>query len=135
ISPNVTSIRSFSVAERKKNLGGGFWIKAVTGYSLLADVFLFFFPTAVGIVLKNFKISFSVLDFGQRGWGECPKSKTPYWLGSIINFFRLNIFCKTISTIRATGREIAAFSGVTLSAIKMIITLIKDKSRLQNTAR
>jgi len=50
-------------------LGGGFWIKAVTGYSLLADVFLFFFPTAVGIVLKNFKISFSVLDFGQRGQG------------------------------------------------------------------
>lgn len=67
ISDNVTSIRSFSVAERKKNLGGGFCIKAVTGYSLLADVFLFFFPTAVGIVLKNFKISFSVLDFGQRG--------------------------------------------------------------------
>ena len=40
--------------EVEKNLGGGFWIKAVTGYSLLADVFLFFFPTAVGIVLKNF---------------------------------------------------------------------------------
>jgi len=57
-------------------LGGGFWIKAVTGYSLLADVFLFFFPTEVGIVLKNFQISFSVLDFGQRGRGECPKSKT-----------------------------------------------------------
>jgi len=35
---NVTSIRSFSVVERKKNLGGGFWIKAVTGYSLLDDV-------------------------------------------------------------------------------------------------
>jgi hypothetical protein len=31
ISHNVTSIRSFSVAERKKNLGGGFWIKTVTG--------------------------------------------------------------------------------------------------------
>jgi len=61
-------------------LGGGFWIKASTGYSLLADVFLFFFPTAVGIVLKNFQISFSVLDFGQRGLrGECPKSKTPYY--------------------------------------------------------
>jgi len=59
-------------------LGEGFWIKAVTGYSLLADVFLFFFPTAVGIVLKNFKISFSVLDFGQRVRGECPKFKTPY---------------------------------------------------------
>jgi len=58
-------------------LGGGFCIKAVTGYSLLADVFLFFFPTAVGIVLKNFKISFSVFDFGQRGRGEWPKSKTP----------------------------------------------------------
>ena len=73
ISYNVTSIRSFSVAERKKNLGGGFWIKAVTGYSLLADVFLFFFPTVVGIVLKNFQISFSVLGEGQRGLrGECP---------------------------------------------------------------
>ena len=54
-----------SVAEQ--NMGGGFCIKAVTRYTLLADVFLFFFPTAVGIVLKNFKISFSVLDFGQRG--------------------------------------------------------------------
>ena len=48
-------------------MGGGFWIKAVTGYSLLADVFLFFFPTAVGIVLKNFQISFPVLGEGQRG--------------------------------------------------------------------
>jgi len=46
---------------------------------VLADVFLFFFPTAVGIVLKNFKISFSVLDFGQRGGGECQKIKTPYY--------------------------------------------------------
>jgi len=46
---------------------------------VLADVFLFFFPTAVGIVLKNFKISFSVLGKGQRGRGECPKSKTPYF--------------------------------------------------------
>ncbi|TRZ78678.1 hypothetical protein D4R87_00065 [bacterium] len=55
----------WSVAEQ--NMGGGFCIKAVTRYTLLADVFLFFFPTAVGIVLKNFKISFSVLDFGQRG--------------------------------------------------------------------
>ncbi|HBU06930.1 MAG TPA: hypothetical protein DEB09_02510, partial [Candidatus Magasanikbacteria bacterium] len=54
-----------SVAEQ--NMGGGFCIKAVTRYTLLADVFLFFFPTAVGIVLKNFQISFSVLDFGQRG--------------------------------------------------------------------
>jgi hypothetical protein len=50
-------------------MGGGFCIKAVTRYAVLADVFLFFFPTAVGIVLKNFKISFSVLDFGQRGQG------------------------------------------------------------------
>jgi len=55
-----------SVAEQ--NMGGGFCIKAVTRYTLLADVFLFF-PTAVGVVLKNFKISFSVLDFGQRSWG------------------------------------------------------------------
>jgi hypothetical protein len=28
-----------------------------TRYAVLASVFLFFFPTAVGIVLKNFKIS------------------------------------------------------------------------------
>jgi len=48
-------------------MGGGFCIKAVTRYAVLADVFLFFFSTAVEIVLKNFKISFSVLDFGQRG--------------------------------------------------------------------
>ncbi|MFH1968546.1 MAG: hypothetical protein ABIJ84_04115, partial [bacterium] len=51
----------------RSNLGGGFCIKAVTRYAVLADVFLFFFPTAVGMVLKNFQISFSVLDFGQRG--------------------------------------------------------------------
>jgi len=48
-------------------MGGGFCIKAVARYAVLADVFLFFFLTVVGIVLKNFKISFSVLDFGQRG--------------------------------------------------------------------
>ena len=48
-------------------MGGGFCIKAVTRYTLLADVFLFFFPTAVGIVLKIFQISFSVLGEGQRG--------------------------------------------------------------------
>jgi len=48
-------------------MGGGFCIKAVTRYTLLADVFLFFFPTTVGIVLKNFQISFSVLGEGQRG--------------------------------------------------------------------
>jgi len=41
--------------------------KTVTGYSLLAEIFLFFFPTAVGIVLKKFQISFSVLGEGQRG--------------------------------------------------------------------
>ena len=69
-------MRCFSVAERKKNLGGGFWIRAVTGYSLLADVFLFFFPTAVGIVLK-FLFPFWILGRGVRG--ECPKSKTPYF--------------------------------------------------------
>jgi putative effector of murein hydrolase LrgA (UPF0299 family) len=59
-------------------LGGGFWIKAVTGYSLLADVFLFFFPTAVGIVLKNFQISFPFFILGRGVRGECPKFKTPY---------------------------------------------------------
>jgi len=48
-------------------MGGGFCIKAVTRYAVLADVFLFFFPTAVGIVLKNFQISFSILGEGQRG--------------------------------------------------------------------
>jgi len=47
-------------------MGGGS-VRAVTGYTLLADVLLFFFPTAVGIVLKNFKISFFVLGEGQRG--------------------------------------------------------------------
>jgi len=50
--------------------------QAVTAYAVLADVFLFFFPTAVGIVLKNFQISFSVLGEGQRGLrGECPEPK------------------------------------------------------------
>jgi len=50
-------------------MGGGFCIKAVTRYAVLADVFLFFFPTAVGIILKNFQISFSVLDFWAEGLG------------------------------------------------------------------
>jgi len=49
-------------------MGGGS-ARAITRYTLLTDVFLFFFSIAVEIVLKNFKISFSVLDFGQRGQG------------------------------------------------------------------
>jgi len=36
--------------------------------------------------------------------------------------------------IKDTGKDIAAFSGVTLSAINIIITLTKDRIRLQNTA-
>ena len=59
-------------------MGEGFWIKAGTGYLLLADVFLFFFPTAVGIVLKNFKISFPFWILGRGVRGECPKFKIPY---------------------------------------------------------
>ena len=41
----------------KRNLSGvkGIFLLRVTRYTLLADVFLFFFPTAVGIVLKIFK--------------------------------------------------------------------------------
>jgi len=38
-----------------------------TSYTLLAVVFLFFYPTAVGIVLKNFQISFSQFEGGGRG--------------------------------------------------------------------
>ena len=56
-------------------MGGDFYIKTVTRYVVLADVFLFFFPTVVGIVLKNFQISFSVLGEGQKGRGECPSPK------------------------------------------------------------
>jgi len=37
-----------------------------TRYAVLADVCFFFFPTAAGIVLKNFQISFSALGEGQR---------------------------------------------------------------------
>jgi hypothetical protein len=76
ISHNVSAYLMFYEAKRSK-----IWVealeRAVTRYAVLADVFLFFFPTAVGIVLKNFKISFSVLDFGRGVRGECPKSKTP----------------------------------------------------------
>ena len=43
--------------------------QAVTAYAVLADVFLFFCFLVRKPVLKNFKISFSVLDFGQRGQG------------------------------------------------------------------
>jgi len=48
-------------------MGGGFCIKAATRYAVLADVFLFFCFLIRKLVLKNFKISFSVFDFGQRG--------------------------------------------------------------------
>lgn len=48
-------------------MGGGFCIKAVTRYTLLADVFLFFCFLIRKLVLKNFQISFSVLGEGQRG--------------------------------------------------------------------
>ena len=64
------------------------WVKAlgraVAGYSLLADVYVFFL-TAVGIVLKNFKISFSVLDFGQRGQERIPQIQN-----SLFVFFMLD---------------------------------------------
>ena len=46
-------------------MGGGFCIKAVTRYTLLADVFLFF--STIVVCFKNFQISFSVLGEGQRG--------------------------------------------------------------------
>jgi len=48
-------------------MGGGFCIKAVTRYAVLADVFLFFCFLIRKLVLKNFQISFSVLGEGQRG--------------------------------------------------------------------
>ena len=44
----------------RSNLGGGFCIKAVTRYAVLADVFLFFCFLIRKLVLKNFQISFSV---------------------------------------------------------------------------
>lgn len=60
----------FAVAIAEANMGGGFCMKTVTRYAVLADVFLFFFPTAVGIVLKNSQISFSVSGKGQRAEGN-----------------------------------------------------------------
>jgi hypothetical protein len=48
-------------------MGGGFCIKAVTRYAVLADVFLFFCFLIRKLVLQNFQISFSVLGEGQRG--------------------------------------------------------------------
>jgi hypothetical protein len=48
-------------------MGGGFCIKAVTRYAVLADIFLFFCFLIRKLVLKNFQISFSVLGEGQRG--------------------------------------------------------------------
>jgi hypothetical protein len=59
----------------------GIWVealeRAVTRYAVLADVFLFFFPTAVGIVLKIFKFLFPFWILGRGVRGECQK-KTPY---------------------------------------------------------
>ena len=55
------------------------WVKrSETIYAVLDDAFLFFCFLIRKLFLKNFQISFSVFDFGQRGRGECPKSKTPY---------------------------------------------------------
>jgi len=63
----------FCGAIAEQNMGGGFCIKAVTRYTLLADVFLFFCFLIRKLVLKNFQISFFVLGEGQRGLrGECP---------------------------------------------------------------
>jgi len=42
ISPNVPVYEIFCVAIAEQNLDGGFCIKAVTRYTPLADVFLFF---------------------------------------------------------------------------------------------
>ena len=47
-------MRSFPEVERKKNLGGVFWIKAVTGYSLLADVNYFHFTIFFNYKRANF---------------------------------------------------------------------------------
>ncbi|MFH1661726.1 MAG: hypothetical protein ABIA02_01360 [Candidatus Falkowbacteria bacterium] len=50
-------------------MGGGVCIKAVTRYAVLADVCLFFFPTAVGIVLKKFSNFFFRFGFWAEGLG------------------------------------------------------------------
>jgi hypothetical protein len=48
-------------------MGGGFCIKAVTRYVVLADVFLFFCFLIRKLVLKNFKFLFP---FWAKGRGE-----------------------------------------------------------------
>ena len=54
----------------------------------------------------------------------------PCYSDTFIGFLRLNIFCKTNKETKATGKETAAFSGVTLSAMNIIMTLTKDKNKL-----
>jgi len=49
-------------------MGGGFCIKAVTRYAVLADVFLFFFPTIVGC-FKKFSNFFFRFGFWAEGLG------------------------------------------------------------------
>ncbi len=41
-------------APAEANIGRGFCIKAVARYAVLTNIFLLFFSTAAGIVLKNF---------------------------------------------------------------------------------
>ena len=50
-------------------MGGGFCIKAVTRYAVLADVFLFFCFLIRKLVLKNFQISFFRFEFWAEGSG------------------------------------------------------------------
>ncbi len=48
-------------------MGGGFCIKAVTRYAVLADVFLFFLFSDKKTCFKKFTNFFFVLGEGQRG--------------------------------------------------------------------
>ena len=92
ILDNVTSIRSFSVAERKKNLGGGFWIKAVTGYLLLADVYVFLLGLSPKL-LKRIKFCFLFWGKGKRGIKGVNSlyPKTPYY-NFLVFAFELTLF-------------------------------------------
>ncbi len=87
---NATLVRSRisdvlrSVAEQ--NMGGGFCIKAVTRYTLLADVFLFFCFLIRKLVLKNFQIFFFRFGFWAEGLGV--NAQNPKLL-IIFYYFRL----------------------------------------------
>lgn len=62
-----------------RRLGGGFRRKPQPHMPCCATVRVFFLLNLVERLKNNQILFLFVLDSGQRGWGEWPGAKIPYW--------------------------------------------------------